>query len=293
VSPRLAFFVVAATALFAISCGTPPASQTTHVSPSPTNVGYLSIGSIQRVYVTYRPPSAAAHSSLPLVIALHGYTVGATWMETNTHFDQLADQDGFEVVYPQGEGNAWNAGRCCGHASGDDVAFIRAVIDELTAHGDVDRTRVYVAGMSNGAFMAQRLACELADRVTAVASVSGSLVLDTCAPSRPVPVLEIHGVDDDIVPLNGGMVAGLTTFPPTMSNMKAWAKRDSCAPSAAMSRDGIASIYTWSHCRGGVTVVLEEVAGVGHTWFSPDDMPGEPDASKVAWAFFQRSPPVG
>jgi polyhydroxybutyrate depolymerase len=242
--------------------------------------------------VNYRPKSADIHKALPLVIAMHGYTVDTTWMETNSRFDDLADQMSFEVVYPQGVGNAWNAGRCCGHDGNDDVAFIRGLIDKLVAQGSIDRTRVFATGMSTGGLMAQRLACELADQVTAVVSVSGSLVLNRCAPTRAIAVMEIHGVEDDIVPLNGGVVAGLTFFPPTLSNMQAWADRDGCGRVPVITQAGIISVYTWSACRGNVMVVLEEVAGGGHTWFSPDEMATEPDASKVAWQFFQQAPPL-
>jgi len=281
-----------AAGVVAVACGGSSAPNAARPSPSPTRVGYLNIGSVQRVYVTYRPKSAAIDKALPLVIAMHGYTADTTWMETNTKFDDLADREGFEVVYPQGSGNAWNAGRCCGHDGDDDVGFIRGIIDRLVAQGLVDRTRVFATGMSNGGLMAQRLACDLADRITAAVSVSGSLVVDSCAPARPISVMEMHGVEDDIVPLKGGVVAGLTSFPAALSNMQAWADRDGCRRTPKTVQDGITAVYTWLECRSSVTVVLEEVAGAGHTWFSPDEMAGEPDASATAWKFFQQAPPL-
>jgi polyhydroxybutyrate depolymerase len=284
--------LLATSVLVVAGCGGSPPRNAARPSPSPTRIGYLKVGTVQRVYVEYRPKSAAVGKAIPLVVAMHGYTVDTTWMESTSHFDELADQNGFEVVYPQGMGDAWNAGRCCGHDGNDDVAFVRGLIDKLTSQGLVDRTRVFATGMSNGGLMAQRLACELADHITAVVSVSGSLVLDSCAPSRPISVMEMHGIEDDLVPYKGGTVAGLTYFPPTMSNMQNWAKLNGCGASPAVSQDGVTSIYKWSGCRAGTSVVLEAIAGAGHSWFSPQDLNGEPDATKVAWDFFQQSPPL-
>ncbi len=258
----------------------------------PPQIGRITLGGVERTYVVFRPPSLNPKQQAPLIIAMHGYTVDTSWMESTTHFDDLATRDGFVVVYPQGLDNAWNAGRCCGHDSIDDVGFIRTVIDRLVADEHVDPKRIFATGMSNGGLMAQRLACEAADRITAIASVSGSLVSEPCNPSRPIAVLEMHGLEDDLVPYQGGAVAGLTDFPPTMSNMQDWASRDGCAASAAQSQEGITTIYSWSACRDGSSVVLEAIAGAGHSWFGPDQMPGEPDASQVAWDFFSHAPPL-
>jgi polyhydroxybutyrate depolymerase len=261
-------------------------------SPTPDQIGRITLGGVERTYVVFRPPSLDQNREAPLIIAMHGYTVDTTWMESNSHFDDLATNNGFVVVYPQGLGDAWNAGRCCGHDNNDDVEFIKAVIDRLVADDHVDPKRVFATGMSNGGLMAQRLACEAADRITAVTSVSGSLVSEPCNPSRPISVLEMHGLEDDLVPYKGGVVAGLTYFPPTMSNMQEWASRDGCAASPTVTQDGITTTYTWSGCRDGSSVVLDAIAGAGHSWFGPDDMPGEPDAAKVAWDFFSHAPPL-
>jgi polyhydroxybutyrate depolymerase len=240
----------------------------------------------------YRPISLNANQPAPLVIAMHGYTVDAGWMETTSHFDDLAAKAGFVVVYPQGRSDAWNAGLCCGQDSEDDVTFIKDLVDKLVLLGYVDPKRVFATGMSNGALMAQRLACELADHITAVASVSGSLVTDPCTPSRAISVLEMHGLEDNLVPYEGGKVAGLTTFPPTMSNMQHWATLDGCAAGPAATKEGITTTYTWSSCRDGSTVILDAIAGAGHSWFSPVNQTGEPDASQVVWDFFSHAPPL-
>jgi polyhydroxybutyrate depolymerase len=284
--------VLAAVMLGVAGCGGSTTAATVHTSPSPTRVGYLTVDGLQRSYVVFRPPALHPDQLAPLLIALHAYTVDTTWMETNTHFDDLANSDGFVVVYPQGTNDSWNAGRCCGHNQNDDVAFIKALIDRLVTSGHIDPHRVYATGMSNGAAMAQRLACDLSDHIAAVASVSGSLVTDSCNPPRAISVLEMHGLEDDIVPYKGGVVAGLTSFPPTMANMQQWAARNGCAARPAVTQDGITMTFTWSACRDGSRIVLDAIAGAGHSWFGPAEMPGEPDATQVAWDFVSHAPPL-
>jgi polyhydroxybutyrate depolymerase len=282
---------LAVLALVFMGCGGQAAETPAQGSPSPTRIEHLTVAGQQRVYVLYRPPSLDPKQPVPLVIALHGYTVDTTWMEPNTHFDELAKRNGFVVVYPQGINNSWNAGSCCGHNHNDDDAFIKAVIDQLVAGGNIDVKRVFVTGMSNGGAMAQRLACDLADRITAVASVSGSLLVDSCNPSRAISVLEMHGTADSLIPYEGGTTAGLGSFPPTMSVMKRWASLDGCsAPTSTQS--GITTNYRWAGCRDGSSVVLDAIAGEDHTWFAPANLPGEPDATQVAWDFFSQAPPL-
>jgi polyhydroxybutyrate depolymerase len=282
---------LAALAFVFVGCGGQAAETPAQSSPIPTQVGHLTVGGLDRAYVVFRPLSLDPKQPAPLVIALHGYTVDTTWMETNTHFDDLAKKDGFVVVYPQGINNSWNAGSCCGHNHSDDDAFIKAVIDQFVAAGHVDSKRVYVTGMSNGGAMAQRLACDLADRITAVASVSGSLLVDSCNPSRAISVLEMHGTADSLVPYEGGTTAGLGSFPPTMSVMKRWATLDGC-PAPMTTQSGITTTYAWAGCRDGSSVVLDAIAGEDHTWFAPANLTGEPDATQVTWDFFSHAPPL-
>jgi polyhydroxybutyrate depolymerase len=252
----------------------------------------MTSGGVLRRYTVFRPRSLDPAQPAPLVVAIHGYTSSAAEMETSTHFDDQAAQDKFIVVYPEGINSSWNAGACCGQNSYDDVAFIGELIDRMVSSSHVDAKRVFVTGLSNGGLMAQRLACDLSDRVTAVASVSGGLVTNTCNPSRPISVLEIHGTADSIVPFGGGSTAGLGYFPSTISVMKRWATLDGCAASPTVTQSGITRTSTWSGCRGGSHVVLDAVLGADHSWFGPDadPRPGEPNATQVVWDFFSHVP---
>jgi polyhydroxybutyrate depolymerase len=219
---------------------------------------------------------------------MHGYTSFNMEMEVMSNFDQVASEDGFVVVYPEGLGRSWNAGWCCGRNTYDDVGFISALIDKVAGEQNIDRRRILATGMSNGAMMAQRLGCELADRITAVVSVSGSLLLHDCHPVRPISVMEMHGDSDELVPIGGGLTPGIGTFRPTMSVMQEWASLDGCTAAPAIADDASAITYRWSACQAGSKVTLEVVKGGGHAWFGPSL--AEPDASRLGWDFFIHAP---
>ena len=133
------------------------------------------------------------------------------------------EAEGFIAVYPQGSGGiagklrTWNAGTCCGYAMQqriDEIAFVAALLDDLQATVAIDRARVYATGISNGGMMAYEVACALADRIAAIAVVAGEMTaLDRCRPSRPVPVLVIHGSADRNLPIDGGVGAKAFAVP--------------------------------------------------------------------------------
>jgi len=129
--------------------------------------------------------------------------------------DKKSDQEGFVLVMPNGYQSSWNAGTCCGGASTsklDDVALFRAIFKEVSAHVNIDLGRVYATGLSNGGYMSYRLACDAADLFTAIAPGAGAVGINdigggtnptsdftTCAPSRPVSVLDLHGTSDPLI----------------------------------------------------------------------------------------------
>lgn len=279
----------------AVACGgSNPAANSSPVtkvagSPAP-GTGVLTFQAIKREYLLVRPTGLSMSKSVPLVIAMHGYTSYDAEMEYMSNFDQVATEDGFVVVYPEGIGRSWNAGWCCDRNTYDDVGFISALIDKVAGEPNIDRTRILATGMSNGAMMPQRLGCELAGKITAVVSVSGSLLVDKCHPSRPISVMEMHGDADDLVPLSGGLTPGIGTFRPTMSVMQEWASLDGCAATPATADDASATTYTWTACQARSKVMLEVVKGGGHAWFGPSL--GEPDASRLGWDFFIHAPPL-
>jgi polyhydroxybutyrate depolymerase len=129
-------------------------------------------------------------------------------------FNEVADQNGFIVVYPNGTSLlsedillTWNGGTCCGYAQEknvDDVGFVRAIVPDLQSLVIIDAKRIYATGMSNGGILSHRLACEAADLFAAIAPVSGTLNFSPCNPSRPISVIEFHGTGDQHIPYHGG-----------------------------------------------------------------------------------------
>ncbi|KAF0195712.1 MAG: hypothetical protein FD166_2885, partial [Bacteroidetes bacterium] len=161
---------------------------------------------ITRSWIVYLPAGFNAEESLPLMIALHGYTQNGQEIMQFSDFNTIADTGRFVVVYPNGVDNAWNVG-FSGGSTADDVGFLSALIDTLHQQYNIDYERVYATGLSNGGFMSYRLACELGNRIAAIAPVAGTMTdesLLACAPQRMMPVLHIHGTADLIVNYNGG-----------------------------------------------------------------------------------------
>ena len=211
----------------------------------------LAIGGRTRSYVVHPPPRG--NGPWPLVLSLHGGGGNAHASAEQTGFDDEADRSGFIAVHPEGTGAprpllhalgkgfllTWNAGTCCGFAKEhevDDVAFIRAVVSDVEQRFPVDEKRIYTAGISNGAMMSYRLACEASDVFAAIGVVAGAQTTSPCRPSRPVSVIHIHGTADENVPVMGGV--GRKAFdrapkPPIENAIRFWAAFDGCRDTAA------------------------------------------------------------
>ena len=242
----------------------------------------LTVGGLERHYLVHVPP-AAAQGPLPLLVVLHGGGSRAESMGRFTGFDTLADRVGFIVVYPQGLDRHWNDGRATIKRKVDDVGFIRALLDRIEHEQSVDPARIGVAGISNGAIFAERLGCDLADRITLVAAIAGSLAEDyrvDCRPTRPVSVLQFDGTSDPIVPYTGGTVAdfgGRGEGGRVLSvdaTAAFWAANDHCPPpDEPQALPPQASLYPtrvflqrWTDCRDGTAVAVYRIQQGGHTW---------------------------
>jgi polyhydroxybutyrate depolymerase len=289
------------------------ASATTPTAGGGDVAGRLSVGGRVRTYLVHRPPGF--HAGLPVVLAFHGGGGTAAGMARLSGLDAVADAHGFVVVYPQGIGNSWAGGKGdtpADEAGVDDVGFVDALIDRLVAEDGIDPTRVFATGMSSGGFMTQRLGCELASRIAGIAPVAATLIetiAQTCAPGVHMPVLEIQGTADPLVPYGGGHVRGrgpggnpTLAAPATIAH---WASVNGCSapPRTAalpvVARDGTRVRTDTYPCPGG-PVVLYTVVGGGHTWpggeqYLPVRVVGRTtrqfNASETIWAFFASLPP--
>ncbi len=280
-----------------------------------TTTHTLQVDGRERSYRLHLPADYDGMHPLPAVLALHGATSNGRLMEVFSGLSEYADRAGFCAAYPNGTGNlpnvlTWNGGTCCGYALKnhvDDVAFIAALLDDLAARVPLDPRRLYVAGMSNGAQMAYRLACELSDRIAAVAAVAGPMGVDGCRPGRPIPVLHIHGTDDAFAPFHGGRgprsVYG-TDFRSVEDTIQTWVRINGCPATPAVYEepervaDGTRIVrQVFGPGQAGVEVVLIVVEGGGHTWPGRPPLPAalgkstaNLDANETIWAFFERHP---
>ena len=257
-------------------------------TPSADGLTPLLVNGVTRYYRLHQPATYQADQPMPLVINLHGYHSNAAQQERVSQMSVKADAAGFLVVYPQGLGNpaSWKFGsRAEGQA---DVAFIRALIDQLEAQVSVDRKRVYVTGISNGAEMSSRLACELGDTIAAFATVAGGYPpLADCAPTRPLPVVVFHGTADTLLPYAGHPPLLL----PVRTWVTEWAAQNSCdaTPTTIFQQDEVTG-EQWGTCQAGADVVLYTITGKGHSW-PGSTMPARIttqtiNATDIIWDFF-------
>ena len=258
-----------------------------------------------RHYRVYVPQSYLGDEPVPVVLVFHMLTASGRTAEWLTHFNQIAEQEGFIVVYPDGYKASWAEGShlyAADQEQIDDVAFVSALLDELTAQYAVDRERIYATGFSSGGFMAQRLGCDLSDRISAIATVGATLtanVLRVCSPQKPMPVLMIHGLEDGGVPWEGS--PDYASVPETI---RFWSQHNQCQelPFSVEEPDTTAggtqvARAVYANCQAGAPVVLYSITGGGHTWpggSKPVQLWGlsgrisqEMDASMVIWQFFE------
>lgn len=185
---------------------------------SPTNE--ISIETIEhdgqkRQYFLYVPESYTGNDPVPLIFNFHGYTQYADNYILHSDFRPIADTAKFILVYPQGtlfNGlTHWNvSGNWTQGSTVDDVGFTEAMIDTLTSEYNIDISRIYAAGLSNGGYMSFHLACQLNDKFAAIASVAATMIpttFNTCNPQHPTPILQIHGTNDPLVPYNGNSIS--------------------------------------------------------------------------------------
>ena len=268
----------------------------------------LKSGGDLRNYWLVRPEGLEKTKPAPLLMVLHGSAGSGEDMMTVTRrgFERLADKEKFVVVYPDALERRWNDQG----GTVDDVGFLLAIVDKLVADGLVDKNRIYVAGISNGGMMAQRLACEQADRIAGIATVAGGLpepLQATCKPARALPVLVIQGTEDPIVPWSGGAVAGFEDFGKVLSareTAKFWAANNRCGDGGVIAaepdrdrKDGTrVKMEVFASCPAGAAVKLAAVEGGGHTWpggyqYLPERFIGrtsqDVDANVLIWNFFK------
>ncbi len=286
------------------------------VIPGPGDYRYsLAYGGRTRQYRVHVPASYRSDTQAPLLVSLHGGGGSMDYMAKDENYGQLshAARGGEVLVFPNGISRfrsgmfaTWNAGACCGAARDeevDDVGFIRVVLERVMGQLNIDRQRVYATGMSNGAMMAYRLACEMPDLIRAVAAVAGTDNTRSCKPAQPISVLHIHARNDSHVLFEGGagpdsvdkaLVTDYRSVPATVAR---WVDFNGCqrTPQRVLDQAG-AWCEVYAPCRGGTQVQLCVTQNGGHSWPGGVKKRGEApsqalSANETMWAFFAEVKP--
>ena len=271
----------------------------------------------QRTYRVHVPAGHGEDEPIPLVVVLHGAFSTAAEMEKHTGFSALADREGFAVVYPDGIGilgflQHWNAGHCCGKAAADDVddvGFVADVIDDAKTYLNIDSSRIYMAGFSNGAMLTHRFAAERAEMLAAAAPLAGAIGSrndaeapgwQMPAPSLSVPMIMFHGQEDRRIPYgdtdseNGASGRDYAT---AHDSSRFWSANNGCESHRREQSPSFAGVTvdTWSDCAQNADVQLVTLGDWGHRWpgryftrqTGPQAALYEFDASEMIWAFFE------
>lgn len=274
----------------------------------------LKVGGKERRYEVHVPPQYKRGNPTPVVLVWHGGGGFPAAVAKQSHMDEVSDKHGFLVVYPAGSGIfsgkllTFNAGACCDYAVKnkiDDIEFTRAMLDDLARDYTVDPKRIYSTGISNGAMMSYRLACELSDRIAAIAPVSGVLGVSCDTPGRAVSVMHFHGTADANSPFAGGRgkhSVSQVEFRSAPDTVAFWVKRNGCPKESASSKTkGAATETRYGPGRDDSEVAFWKIEGGGHAWPGGDWAsrlegrivgPVNRDifASELMWDFFAKHP---
>jgi len=249
-----------------------------------TSIETLQVAGETRSYRVHLPAKGAG--PYPIVFSFHGFNSNAEQEERVSQFSALADREGFIAVYPDGVDAKW---RFMGRSDAD-VLFTMAIIEKLAADLPIDRRRIYATGISNGAQMAWRLACDRPGIFAAFGFVSGGY-LEVCSALVRPPIILFHGTSDRLLLYDGrGMLMPVREF------AVGWAVRNGCRLASrgeVIYRNGDATGERWA-CQPGQEVELYTLDGKGHSW-PGSIMPAritsrDVDATAVMWAFFQAHP---
>lgn len=269
--------------------------------------GSMMSSGVTRGYVLYVPKSYQPSQPTPLVISIHPAATWAAFERDVSRWNDLADQYGFIVVYPNGSGvffGGFSPGAHVWTAEPDtlprDVKFISDLIDKLESQYNIDPNRIYADGMSNGGGMAFALSCELPNRIAAIGEVSAAHFSWECRIAKPVATIAFHGTADKFAPYRGGPS---TIAPRPFANIPDWtahvAERNQCKgdPNDARVSPNVRRL-AYANCADNADVVLYTVEGAGHIWPGGQHLakwifgPGtdEISATRLMWEFYMQHP---
>jgi polyhydroxybutyrate depolymerase len=252
----------------------------------PTGDLTLTLGSdaAARTYLLHVPESYTGAAPAMLVLSFHGFSSDGPQQAAVSGMSGVADERGFLAAYPNGLNHAWNGGTCCPGAAADDVQFARDLVAAISESYCVDPKRIFATGISNGGLFTDRMGCDAADLVAAIAPVAAGIGV-SCTPSRPVPVLAFGGSADPFVP-----------FAIQQAQATEWTQLDGCSEtSTQVYAQGDATCVEWSECNAGAAVRFCTIDGGGHTWPGGVPIPfgktsTDIDATREMVTFFEAHP---
>ncbi|UZO80436.1 alpha/beta hydrolase-fold protein [Aquimarina sp. ERC-38] len=262
--------------------------------------GSLMVDGVRRTYKIFIPSKYRPGKKVPLLLNFHGYTMNAGLMVAYAEFRPIANRENFIVVYPQGlrdftDTTHFNVG--WGNSNVDDLAFTKALLNQVEATYSIDKKRIYSTGFSNGGFFSYKLACELSGRIAAIASVAGSVTrgqFANCPTVHQMPILEIHGTNDETVDYNGSDL-----FTPIPDVLSYWINFNNTrsVPQTRQVRnkawwDGsTVTELTYSGGKNGAIVKHFRVNNGEHSWpgtFVPFGTNFDIKASREVWNFLSQ-----
>jgi polyhydroxybutyrate depolymerase len=267
--------------------------------------GEVLTGGQKRSYLLHVPKKIPSDRPMPLVICLHGFAEWPAHVMRLSHWNQLADEFGFLVVYPRGSGFpfCWRSGGKFGkqEEQPQDVKFVSDLIDQLKKEYKIDEDRIYANGLSNGGGMAFVLACQLSERIAAIGGVAGAYELPWTEykPRQPVPAIIFHGTVDPIVAFHGNSSGRFSSLPDIPKWVQTLAEHNGCQTNPVpLPGSGSVSGVRYPGSTNNAEVIFYSVAGGGHTWPGGKEMPAlivgkttpDIDATRLMWSFFTQHP---
>ncbi|MDP5137457.1 pectin acetylesterase-family hydrolase [Rheinheimera baltica] len=242
---------------------------------------------LERSYLLTVPSEYSENIPVPLLFSLHPLGATAEQFFNVTQLDIIAEREKFILVTPQGVRGAWATTGFPPGGDADDIGFINALIDKLSTSYNIDANRIYATGFSNGAFLSIDLACNLSDRIAAVAPVAGvmtSTLMQSCMPKRPVPILQTHGTNDPLLPYESAerVIDYWVSFNQTSSTPEIID-----LPDPYPSNGTSVQRFTYANGASGVTVQHLRIEGGEHDW--PGAV-GDSDINMAeeVWGFLKR-----
>lgn len=231
---------------------------------SPGDVGSIEVDvdGQKRSFLLHVPEGYSADQDWPLLLAYHGYGQDADQLRTTTRLDSATAL----VAYPEGEDSAWAPAPYAATSMADDLAYSEAVVATVDKLYRADTDNISLLGFSNGGGIAAALACRIPDQIAGVATVAAAYyeaVHDNCG-DHPVPHIDLHGTDDDVVGYYGGRRHG-TAYDSLDEVLVSAAKRNECSGAVEVSRESLSTLsYRWDNCAAPLEHV--RIGGGSHTW---------------------------